>query len=266
MKDLKDIAKYKKLIFIFVTTFVVVLLASTHIATMLTPEIDIPVLNSDSEEVTNISSEDFNTRIDSRLKLIAMQDKEAAKTNPAPQYNQTEKKKLKPITLEETIEDKKQEPDRVLLRRKGEPIVEEPVISDIKFDEDEKEDEATQDNESSISPNSLPTNVALAPVIPKKNVATTVPSRPPIPIRQKIEVQPKKIQMIKVIVGNYNTPDDARNASEKLSHTLANVTPFIKEYNGMYTVQVGSFTNPETANIMVQELKSKNLYVRVIKE
>ncbi len=72
--------------------------------------------------------------------------------------------------------------------------------------------------------------------------------------------------MAKVVLGSYSTPMQARLVSDTLIEMDLNVTPFIKERNGRYVLQVGSFSDPSKAESLVRELKSKSFDARVVYE
>jgi len=72
--------------------------------------------------------------------------------------------------------------------------------------------------------------------------------------------------MAKVVLGSYATPMQARLVSDTLIEMDLNVAPFIKEKNGRYILQVGSFSDPAKAQGLVQELKSKSFDAKVVYE
>ena len=88
------------------------------------------------------------------------------------------------------------------------------------------------------------------------------PPAPPVPTRKKISNTPS----VKVLVGSYSTKADAEMAAQKLGATVLSETPFIKQVDGKYTLQAGSFHDANSALPVVQKLQNNNLNVKLIKE
>ena len=70
---------------------------------------------------------------------------------------------------------------------------------------------------------------------------------------------------IKVVVGNYNTIEQAKIAQSILQESNLGLTPFIKNIQGAYTLQVGSFNSESKAQVLVNELLRANFPARMIK-
>ena len=65
----------KKLLFItFFATFLFFFFICLQVASILTPSIDIPALNTDEDNLTSMTSQDFKKRIDPRLLSIELQN------------------------------------------------------------------------------------------------------------------------------------------------------------------------------------------------
>lgn len=83
-------------------------------------------------------------------------------------------------------------------------------------------------------------------------------------------VDPAKIaeasKPAKVVVGYYSTMDQAKVAQGILMDSGLNIAPFIKDLGGAYTLQVGSYSSREKANVMVSELLRNNFPARVLQE
>ena len=74
------------------------------------------------------------------------------------------------------------------------------------------------------------------------------------------------VNMAKVYVGSYATIEQAIQAQNKLMNSSASVSPFVKEVNGMYVLQAGSYANAGKAESVSRELNSLGFSARVVKE
>lgn len=92
-------------------------------------------------------------------------------------------------------------------------------------------------------------------------------STPPRPTGRDIssssEVAPK---MSKVFVGRYSSLEQAKVAQGIMQDSGLNITPFIKDLGGSYTLQVGSYSSREKANSLASELLRNNFPARVVQE
>ncbi|MDD3435777.1 MAG: SPOR domain-containing protein [Candidatus Gastranaerophilales bacterium] len=70
----------------------------------------------------------------------------------------------------------------------------------------------------------------------------------------------------KVYVGRYATVEQAKVAQEILLDSGINITPFVKNIGGAYTLQVGSYTNRTKAEDLASELQRNNLPARIVQE
>lgn len=71
-------------------------------------------------------------------------------------------------------------------------------------------------------------------------------------------------EMTKVYIGTYKTIEEAIDEQEKVSLEVPDSAPFIKSVNGSYIVQIGSFSNKETANNLVKVLTDKGYKARIM--
>lgn len=86
---------------------------------------------------------------------------------------------------------------------------------------------------------------------------------------QKIEAKPAEPtynSIFKVVVGKYSTVEQARVAQSILQDSEVGVSSFIKTINGIYTLQVGSFTERTKAEGLLNELLKNNFPARIIQE
>ena len=70
----------------------------------------------------------------------------------------------------------------------------------------------------------------------------------------------------KVYVGYYSNADQAKVAQGILLDSGLNVTPFVKDLGGAYTLQVGSYTSRSKAESLASELLRNNFPARVIQD
>lgn len=86
--------------------------------------------------------------------------------------------------------------------------------------------------------------------------------QPPIPVQQSAE----PFKMSKVYVGSYPTIEQAIQAQNKLMNTSLSVSPFVKEVNGSYVLQAGSYANAAKADSVAKEISAAGFHARVVKE
>lgn len=88
--------------------------------------------------------------------------------------------------------------------------------------------------------------------------ATTTPPKP-------VEIPTAYNPVIKVVVGSYSSIDQAKVAQSILQEAGLGVTPFVKNIQGTYTLQVGSFSSEAKAQSLANELLKHNYPARIIK-
>ena len=102
----------------------------------------------------------------------------------------------------------------------------------------------------------------------KDNDATPKPeatasSEPKIPVQTK---QQAANSSVKVVVGYYQTKEQAEVAKEIISESVSGASPFVRSIGGGYTIQVGSYSSREKAQGLANELLRNNYPARVIME
>lgn len=98
-----------------------------------------------------------------------------------------------------------------------------------------------------------------------KSKATT----PPVPVVSQPVTQPVKdepFKMSKVYVGSYQTIEQAIQAQNNLMNKTTTISPFVKEVNGSYVLQAGSYANSSKADAIAKEINSLGFSARVVKE
>lgn len=92
---------------------------------------------------------------------------------------------------------------------------------------------------------------------------TRTPPRPSAKDLSTPFVSPKTS---KVLVGRYATLEQAKVAQGILLDAGLNITPFIKDMGGSYTLQVGSYSNRAKAEGLASELQRNNFPARIVQE
>lgn len=89
---------------------------------------------------------------------------------------------------------------------------------------------------------------------------------PPRPTGRDLSTPFVSPKMSKVLVGHYATLEQAKVAQGILLDSGLNVTPFIKDLGGSYTLQVGSYSNRAKAESVASELQRNNFPATIIQE
>lgn len=236
----------RRLFMLFLTTFSTVLMFFLIIANLITPDIDIPALNNDYDKMSDVRSSDFKKRIDSRLEQIKVDDdgptrivEKQQKSKEIPKKEEKEEDIIKNFFANaEKIKD-----DIIKLDFSGEQNAEPPVP------------ESAPDEPEPIEP---------PKPAPKKVEVTERPAAPPPPPAPYPPVQVKP-QRYKVLVGQFNSPEEARRLSETISKS-SGVRPFIRNHNGKYCVQVGSYAQAQKAQGIANSYQMKSYQVKVIND
>lgn len=138
--------------------------------------------------------------------------------------------------------------------------VEEKKTSDF---QDEEFDSFSKELDEKVE---LPSNSKDAAKSGVEKVSSKVHT-PPRPNRNEDLSTPfESPRMSKVYVGYYNTAEQAKVAQGILLDSGLNVTPFIKDLGGAYTLQVGSYSARQKAESLAGELLRNNFPARVIQE
>ncbi len=70
----------------------------------------------------------------------------------------------------------------------------------------------------------------------------------------------------KVVVGYYSTRDQAEVAKGIIAESGLNISPYVRNIGGAYTIQIGSYTTREKAQSIANELLRNNYPARIIME
>lgn len=244
----------KRLFFIFFSAFVGFFFLCTLIASMLTPKIDVPALN-DENNLSSVSSDDFKGRIDPRLRTLEM---DAGPANTASPEN--------PF-LDKTNTDQSEVDINSYQNDQGytEPEPQGDYSEQLPYDgrESEMQDPGFSESypQETVQPKTQPQKTVKQ--APKKDVNQ---QEEDLILRDKVKVQHEPSSINKVMVGSYTDLTEARKVSQELTDSNLNVTPFIREVNGAYSLQVGTFSNPQKAAKLAGDLRKRNLAPRIIQD
>lgn len=139
------------------------------------------------------------------------------------------------------------------------------VSTTVKLDENvnyQQEQPVTQIKESKNPVNEV--NTIEKPKVKPGNNATIkfMPDnqQQPQPTTDNKEVKP----VSRVYVGEYNTPEDAKRASDNMMNSNPNVVPIVKQAKGKYTLQIGAFSDKTKAENLVKTLNNQK-YAATVK-
>ena len=217
---------------VFTTTFLIMLVFFIGAARHITPNVDVAI-GEDSAVDAKDSGLGVKGFIDNRLKAIQSED-----------ISTIQKK------IEEKVNSKFEEDDEDNYFSKE---LEEKVKIPVK----KVKQEVTlnlKDDEKLDSPIVKPTAVPQPkPKVSAENKDISAPT------------PTAYTPTIKVLVGNYQTIEQAKVAQSILQESNLGVSPFVKNVRGTYTLQVGSFSSEEKAQALADELLKHNFPARIIK-
>lgn len=252
---IKKKSNLKPLFFTFAGTFILCFFTFTVLLPILTPVVEIPAF-TDEYSISSVTSNDFKGRIDPRLSEIEQEE------NAPP--------KLKMEILRDKNQTSEPEPDSVGFNETAEVVTEQPgepesrmpwekINSGFNMNIKTYENYAGTKKEKS----SNYTVNQLQPV----GISRITSRQVPLPQRiKRINKIPRHDSTIKVILGSYETPMQARLVADALIETDFNVAPFIKENGGRYLLQLGSFSDAGSANSLVRKLQNKGFNARAVYE
>ena len=221
--------KVKQTWVLFIVTFLVSLIVITYFIKSMSPDVDVEIGGEDTQNtsVEESSESDVKKAIDDRLRWIQMED------------NMPGVSKREDGT---TAED----------------VMYESSDKDKSKNSNENADKQKQENKQSSS--------ELAPeeyVNPQQHQPVL---QPPVPAQPNAQPASEPFKMSKVYVGSYPTIEQAIQAQNKLMNTSISVSPFVKEVNGTYVLQAGSYANAGKAEAVSREINSLGFHARVVKE
>lgn len=224
---------------LFISAFFILLLAFLGLAKVMSPDVDIAI--GDEPEVTYEQEGIVRGNVDDRLKRLQDEDNGIGTLAESTLQPELDEKVV--------IPEKKQEPEPLKVQEDA-PIVLEHTKS--------QELPSAQNNENNMQDQ------------PKKVEETkpqddlTQPNAAPVPPASMMPAAAQKTY--KVYVGNYASAAQAEVAKGIISESNVGVNPFVKNVNGSYTLQAGSFSSSEKANSVANDLLKNNFPARVVAE
>lgn len=212
---------------IFVTTFFVTLLVFTLIAKSFSPDVDVSI-SEDSNTDAKETGLGVKRFIDDRLKSIQMED-----NSPGASRQDTQK-------VGESYDD----------------------TSFNKYTQNTEEEKITLPTKKSKADRTFDSSDTTI----DEDSGTYAPPTPPRPKSSDLYRPIDGTKMSKVIVGRYATLEQAKVAQEILMDSNINITPFIKNTGGAYTLQVGSYSSRAKAEEVASQLQRNNFPARIIQE
>lgn len=230
----KKKTQQNKLMFIFLSTFFITLITLIYLATAFTPKIDIEISDTNRAEQAIPSDEEMVAEveyksIDSRLKDIQMDDK-------------FQNEESFSTDIVENL--KKMKEEAIAKQMKSVQIVN------------------TETDHIQLKPNEeikLDLPKLATPNHPKSY--TTQQSQP-----IKKQTPAPQTKLTKVYVGKYAEFEQAALVQESLVKSSLVSAPFIKNLNGYYVIQVGSFSNMEAAQNVAELLISNGYSAKMVLE
>lgn len=228
----KKKTQQNKLLFIFLSTFFITLITLIYLATAFTPKIEIEI--SDEKQVeqqipvdeVDVVAEVEYKSIDSRLKDIQMDD----------QYEQNST---------DIVENLKRMKEEVIAKQMKNPEV---------------------DQENLDSPNLQKTPDYVKIDMPKLATPQHPKSYTVVQSQPVKKVNQAPVKLTKVYVGSYREFEQAAVVQEALVKSSLVSSPFIKNLNGYYVIQVGSFSNQEAAQNVAELLISNGYSAKMVLE
>jgi len=232
--EYQNLKRYKKqkdvtaqnILTVFITTFLIMLVFFIGAAKHITPSVDVAI-GEDSSTDAKESGLGVKGFIDNRLKAIQSEDTSDIAKKVEEKMNST----FEEIDEDNYFSKELEEKVKIPVKKVKQEITQ---LKDI--DEDK--------------PVTKPSS---APML-KPTVKIT-----------KVSDETSAPTVVKVVVGSYSTIDQAKVAQTALQDSALGVSPFIKNINGTYTLQVGSFSSEDKAQSLANELLKNNFPARIIK-
>ena len=231
MRDIEKTNKGLRALITFTVVFLSALICITLVAKKYTPVVDVEIGNSTDtfEELEQTIDE---TKIAETKKNID--------------------ERLKQIELEDNIVEETPKAEN-----KNKISEDTPKKKSIFVKKEDKEEQNLPDI------GDIP--AAKFPPLPLPEVAS--PDFAPTPqVAKTIQFNKLDFKMNRVIVGKFNTIEEAMAAQKKLMGSDLNIQPYIKEVEGKYILQAASFANKDKAETLSDKIKSMGYSSKVISE
>ncbi len=214
-------------VLVFVSVFVAALLVILGFAKILSPDVDVAIsVNNETTISEDSDNESLSSAIDERLRKLKMED-EGKKEGEEEMFSpELDEKVVLPHPKRKTV---------------GEIEAEKSDIKQLTVNDLNN----AQDNNKQ----------------PEHHEAAPKPVQKPVTVSM-----PEQIVNAKVVVGYYASEKQAEVAKSIIQDAGLGVTPLVKNLNGYYTLQVGSYSSREKAQQAANSLLKSNFPARVIVE
>lgn len=214
-------------ILIFCSVFVVALIVLLGFAKVLSPNVDVSIASDDEIQYEEVQS----AEIDERLIHLQMEDEGKSVEQSEMFSPELDEKVVLPQQRQKTV---------------GEIEAEHATLTG-------KDLEEAQESSTNLFKKASEEDLK-----PAKKEA--------VKEEQKTAPLPDQIVNAKVVVGSYATEKQAEVAKSIIQDAGIGVTPFVKNVGGYYTLQVGSYSSKEKAQLAANKLLKSNFPARVIVE
>ncbi len=215
-------------VLVFVSVFVAALLVILGFAKILSPDVDVAISVNDETTISQDDDNSVSSAIDERLRKLKMED-EGKKEGEEEMFSPE---------LDEKV---------VLPHQKHK------TVGEIEAEKTEVNHVTVNDLSDAHDVNSKKLEKASESVPKPVQKSTSVP-------------MPEQIVNAKVVVGYYASEKQAEVAKSIIQDAGLGVTPLVKNLNGYYTLQVGSYSSREKAQQAANSLLKSNFPARVIVE
>lgn len=207
---------------LFITVFLGALFTFMYFVNSYSPDVDVTIGNNEAMTLSE-SEMDFEIKtIDERLKWIQTEDEMPS----VALRNSNSEVELE--TISKAPEKKSKNKDK-----------------DKDKDKNNKEKPMRENKILDLSPRKIELSEIIKEQTMQEQNGNEVIIPPPIPT------------LTKVYLGHYSSADDATAIQKQVEYDFPEISPFIKNVDGEYIVQLSSFSNKDKAKIFVDRLKEK---------
>lgn len=253
-KKEKNTRQFGEAAITFVCLFFLMSLLFLQIAKKMTPKVDMQI--GSNAAATTDAVEPKGT-IDDRLKLIQFNDSIAAgelqKQKENDIFNDALEEKVVIPTGNKASNEEEAKNEQNELKGKVQDIISKNITEPQKL-------------EQNPAPAPVPVTVQPKPAPAIQVQPTPEELNKKIAAIQNSSVPIQKSADYKVLVGKYQTAEQAQLAKSIIRETSLGQNAFVKLVDNVYTIQIGSYSTSEQAYAVVQELTTKSFPARVYYE
>lgn len=245
---------------IFVSAFFVLLLAFLGVAKVISPKVDLAIGDEPAPVVAVEQDNEVVVKgtIDDRLRKIQDEDNSFTGAIDSGFSYELDEKVVLPSKVAKNKETAKPVEDSINFEGKGDSLIPQSVkeqLNEIKAASGVSEPVAKTAQKVVSAPVPQQTQAIANSTMEKPAVKT--PSAP-IPVATT--------RAYKVYVGNYDSAAQAEVAKVIIAEAGLSLNAFVKNVNGTYTLQAGSFSSQDTAFALAEDLLKNNFPARVVAE